>query len=80
MAIALLAAPSAGSTEEAFPRQNTRTIVIGTESAYPPYSFPDDNDKLADYNIEITKTLARVTGLNVRIKMAPWGDPDVPRS
>jgi len=54
--------------------QAAHTVVIGTEPAYPPYSFLDGNGKPTGYNMELTRALAEVTGLNVEIKMAPWGD------
>ncbi len=47
-------------------------IIIGTETAYPPYSYKDQNGNLAGMNISFIKAISEVTGIEVEIKMAPW--------
>ncbi len=58
--------------QETQPDSRTRTIVIGTEAAYPPYSFIDSANNLAGYNVEVSRAVARATGLDVVVRMAPW--------
>jgi signal transduction histidine kinase/ABC-type amino acid transport substrate-binding protein/ActR/RegA family two-component response regulator len=60
------------SAQEPQPDSRTRTIVIGTEAAYPPYSFIDSANNLAGYNVEVSRAVARATGLDVVVRMAPW--------
>jgi PAS domain S-box-containing protein len=56
---------------EAFGRTKSR-IVIGGDSAYPPYEFLDANGQPAGFNVDITQTVARRMGLQVEIRLAPW--------
>ena len=56
------------------PEKYLQTIIVGTELNYPPYSYLDEKGIPTGYNIDITKSIARVMGLNVDIQIGPWGD------
>jgi len=56
------------------PDEQSSHIVVGTELAYPPYSFLDENGEAAGYNVELTRAIAEVMGMDVEIRIGPWGD------
>ncbi|MGH4137584.1 HD domain-containing phosphohydrolase [Clostridium sp.] len=51
-----------------------RTIIIGDDKNYPPYSFIDENGNPAGFNVELAKAAAEAMGLNVKIKLGSWSD------
>lgn len=55
-------------------RDPNNTIVIGTESSYPPYSFSDKNNKPTGYNADLIREIAKATGLDIEIRLAPWNE------
>lgn len=68
----LLVAPAI--TAQAKQPQESGHIIVGTESEYPPYSQLGENDEPVGFNVEVTRALARVTGLDVEIDYRPWGE------
>ena len=67
----LIAVPALAGAKQI---KNTHTIIVGTELDYPPYSFLDEEGKPSGYNVELTRAIAEVMGLNVEIQIGPWGD------
>jgi signal transduction histidine kinase len=53
---------------------NDRIIVVGGNRDYPPYEFLDDEGNAAGYNVDLTKAIANVMGLNVRFRLGAWVD------
>ncbi|HOO56755.1 MAG TPA: PAS domain S-box protein [bacterium] len=53
---------------------NKRKIIIGTELDYPPYSFIDEKNNPAGFNVELTRAIAEVMDMDIVIKIGPWGD------
>jgi len=51
-----------------------RTIIIGDDKYYPPYSFIDENGNLTGFNVELAKAAAHAMGLNVIIKLGDWSE------
>ena len=51
-----------------------RPLIIGGDYNYPPYEYLDKSSLPAGYNIELTKAVARVMGLDVNIRLASWGE------
>lgn len=51
-----------------------RTIIIGDDRDYPPYSFIDENGKATGFNVELAKAAAQAMGLNVSIKLGNWSE------
>jgi len=49
-------------------------IVIGGDSDYPPYEYLDRNGQPAGFNVDLTRAIARQTGLNIHIQLGQWGD------
>lgn len=58
--------------EETFLRE--RPLIIGGDHNYPPYEYLDEFGLPAGYNIELTKAVARVMGLEVNIRLDAWGE------
>ena len=48
-------------------------IVVGGDFNYPPYEFIDKEGKPAGFNVELTRAIAEVMGLEVEIRLGPWG-------
>lgn len=51
-----------------------RTIVIGGDHNYPPYEYLDQFGFPAGYNVELSKAIARVMGMEVEVRLGPWGE------
>lgn len=49
-------------------------VTIGTALDYPPYSFLDANGQPTGYSVELTRAIAKVMGLDVEIRIGPWGE------
>ncbi|MBN2161921.1 MAG: transporter substrate-binding domain-containing protein [Pontiellaceae bacterium] len=50
----------------------SRTIVYGGDLAFPPYEYLDKQGRPAGFNIELTRALARETGLNIVFQLDVW--------
>ena len=48
-------------------------IIVGGDYNYPPYEFLDENSDPTGYNVELTQAIAETMGLDVEIKLGPWG-------
>ncbi|BDG01119.1 transporter substrate-binding domain-containing protein [Anaeromyxobacter oryzae] len=51
-----------------------RTIVVGADRDYPPYEFLDRDGKPAGYNVELTRAIAEVMGLEVEFRFGDWSE------
>ena len=47
-------------------------IVIGGDHDYPPYEYLTDGGRPTGYNVELTRAVAEVMGLEVEIRLGPW--------
>lgn len=50
------------------------TIIVGGDHNYPPYEFLDENDQPAGYNVDLTKAVAEVMGVDIGIYLSNWDD------
>ncbi|MDY6904727.1 MAG: transporter substrate-binding domain-containing protein [Thermodesulfobacteriota bacterium] len=50
---------------------NTR-IVVGGDRNYPPYEFLDNNGRPKGYNVDLTRAIAGITGLDIEIRLDDW--------
>lgn len=57
---------------EALGRTKSR-IVVGGDNNYPPYEFLDPNGQPAGYTVDLTRAIARRMGLQVEVRLGPWG-------
>ena len=51
-----------------------KTIIVGGDRDYPPYEFIDSNGKPAGYNVELTKAIAEVMGMQVEFRLGGWSE------
>lgn len=49
--------------------QPTEVIIVGGNSAYPPYEFLDEEGKPAGFVVELTRAIAQTMGFEVVIKL-----------
>jgi diguanylate cyclase (GGDEF)-like protein len=56
------------------PKPLGRTIIIGDDRDYPPYSYIDENGNPTGFNVELAKAAAQAMGLNVIIKLGNWSE------
>ncbi len=50
-----------------------KTVVIGGDHNYPPYEYLDQFGFPAGYNVELSKAIAKVMGMEVEIRLDSWG-------
>lgn len=55
-------------------KQFKKTIVVGDDKDYPPYSFLDRNGYPAGFDIELIKAALEAMGYNVEFKLGNWSD------
>ncbi|MDC8804591.1 transporter substrate-binding domain-containing protein [Halomonas pacifica] len=70
--LALLAALPLAARGQA--EETESVIVVGGDRYHPPYEFLDDEGQPAGYNVELTRAIAEVMGLEVRIELATWSE------
>ncbi len=51
-----------------------KTIVVGGDRAYPPYEYLDADGKPAGYNVDLTRAIAEVMGLQVEFRLGGWSE------
>jgi two-component system, NtrC family, sensor kinase len=51
-----------------------RTIVVGGDYNFPPYEFIDKKGNPSGYNIEITRAIADIMGIKVKIVLGGWDE------
>uniref|UniRef100_A0A831XD20 histidine kinase n=1 Tax=Geobacter metallireducens TaxID=28232 RepID=A0A831XD20_GEOME len=54
--------------------QGKATIIVGGDLNYPPYEFIDKDGRPAGFNVELTRAIADVMGMNVEIRLGAWGE------
>ncbi|WP_206166920.1 amino acid ABC transporter substrate-binding protein [Mammaliicoccus sciuri] len=70
--IVVLAACGNSNDKKESSKKGDKTIVVGTEGTYSPFSFHDKNDKLTGYDVEVTKAVAKEMGYKVKFKETQW--------
>lgn len=49
-----------------------RTIIVGDDKAYPPYSFIDAKGMPTGFSIELVQAIARVMNIDVEFRLDEW--------
>ena len=62
------AASSAAAGEAAFTTVTDGVLTMGTNAAFPPYEFVDENNEVAGIDADIAKAVAEKLGLELEIK------------
>ena len=47
-------------------------ISVGLEGTYPPFSFQDENGRLAGFEVDLSDALAKELGVKVKLVPTPW--------
>lgn len=50
------------------------TVIVAGDDNYPPYEYLDANGNPTGFNVELTRAIAEVMGMDVKIRLGPWGD------
>jgi len=50
------------------------SVTVGGDAHFPPYEYLDVNGNPAGFNVELTRAIADVMGMNVQIRLGAWGD------
>lgn len=72
-AILLLVLPALSSAVD-LPVAEWPKVIVGGDNNYPPYEFMDGNGNPTGFNVELTTAIAEVMGMDVKIRLGPWGD------
>jgi signal transduction histidine kinase len=56
------------------PAPENRPIIVGGNSNYPPYEFIDKDGQPAGFNIDLTRAVAKVMGMNVQIRLGTYNE------
>ena len=54
--------------------EKSRVIVVGGDYNFPPYEYVDKQGQPTGYNVEITRTIADIMGINIEIILGDWDD------
>lgn len=49
-------------------------VIVGGDRNYPPYEFLDEQGEPAGYNVDLTRAIAEVMGMEVEIHLGAWVD------
>jgi len=49
-------------------------VIVGGNSNYPPYEFIDQDGQPAGFNIDLTRAVAKVMGMNVEIRLGTYDE------
>jgi len=48
-------------------------LLFGGDSNYPPYEYIDESGNITGFNVELARAIAKVTGLEIEIRLDEWG-------
>lgn len=51
-----------------------RLIIVGGDHNYPPYEFLDEAGHPTGFNVELTRAIAEIMGMDIVIRLGTWGD------
>jgi polar amino acid transport system substrate-binding protein len=68
----MLLLPPSGEAAAGPASAGRAVVVVGGDSDYPPYEFIDKQGKPAGFNVDLTRAIAAVMGLEVEIRLGPW--------
>ena len=56
------------------PLHASQPIVVGGDRDYPPYEFINTNGKPDGFNVELTRAIADVMGMDVTFQLGGWSE------
>ncbi|MCI8469256.1 MAG: amino acid ABC transporter substrate-binding protein [Eggerthellaceae bacterium] len=60
----------------AAPAEDTPTLIVGLDNAYPPYGFIGDDGNLTGFDIDLATEVAERNGWNLELKAINWDAKD----
>jgi polar amino acid transport system substrate-binding protein len=73
-ALAAACAPGSVAALDAAPAPRGGTVVVGADPDYPPYEFLDRDGAPAGFNVDLTRALAEVMGMQVEFRFGRWAE------
>lgn len=61
-----------GCSSLAYAEPVNQVIRVGGDDSYPPYEFIDQDGNIAGYNVDMTRAIAEVMGIDVEITLDSW--------
>ena len=52
--------------------EKTKTLLVGTEGTYAPFTFHDDSGKLTGFDVEVIEAVAQRLGLTIQFNETQW--------
>jgi signal transduction histidine kinase len=74
VALLLLLAPAALLAATTASDPTHAAVVIGGDKNFPPYEFLDKNGRPAGFNVELSRGIAEVMGMDVDIRLGNWSE------
>lgn len=69
---ALLFVLAACGSNEEDTKKDSKTLTVGTEGTYAPFTFHDKEGKLTGYDVEVTEAVAKKAGYKVKFVETQW--------
>lgn len=60
------------SVQPALGSEHSTVIRVGGDDSFPPYEFIDSEGNIAGYNVDMTRAIAEVMGVEVEIVLDSW--------
>ncbi len=70
----VLVALLASNAQAARGQTSRDVIVVGGDYNYPPYEFINSDGEPDGYNIDLTRAIAEVMGMDIEIQLGAWAD------
>ena len=51
---------------------DAKTLIVGSDKAYPPYEYLDEAGRPVGFNVDLIKAVAEVMGLSIEIQSNTW--------
>jgi signal transduction histidine kinase len=74
LAVLLLLLPAPAHADNAGSTGGRTAVVIGGDQNFPPYEFLDKNGRPAGFNVELSRAIAEVMGMEVEFRLGNWGE------
>lgn len=62
------------AAKDSFRSLESDVVTVGGDRFYPPYEFIDKDGKPSGFNVDLTRAIGRVMGMEVEIQLGAWGD------
>ncbi|SQE70965.1 cysteine ABC transporter substrate-binding protein [Staphylococcus lugdunensis] len=68
----VLAACGNGGSSKDDKASSDKTLKVGTEGTYAPFTYHDKQDKLTGYDIDVIKAVAKAEGYKLKFNETSW--------